>query len=186
MSNAMAIMANRNKIVYFSIFSIAIDMMYYQYSFVFATAVITFFFVCLPGVLSVTSGHLRFYRFIIPAFNLTFFTAKLSTCWTIFYSGGNNIKTIDAFLAHPCRAIFMRRRSAYFRAKFLFNAMMFFTYKFSSAGLTFINNRLFFFIYSSAFGTTGFISGAMTKRNSKYLFTNRTLFSYFFHKGILT
>lgn len=185
MTDTMAIVTNWNEITYFSVFTIAVHMVYHQNSFIWIAAIIALFLVSFPSVLSVRTWFLRANRIPVPLSNLTPSTAKNSPCTVGFDPRRDNLKSIRALDTHPLNSTSSRSEGTLSRAKPLWLAMILFINKFEIAKLAEVINRFLSPKNASAFVTAGQVPIPMRVWNRILYRTYRTGFINFFHKRIV-
>lgn len=181
MSYAMTVMTNWNEIFYFAIFSVAINMMNYKYSFISYSTIIALLFIYFPSITLITSRHLFFNRFFIPTINSTFIRTKFSFFKKIFWAIKRNI----AIYTQQCFPRFVGYFRTFFRTMILFFSSRFFAYKFLFTNFTNIFHGFFKTVNSTAFVSTCFVSMLITKWYRECFIADRTYFFNNFHKGIL-
>ncbi len=182
MTNTMAIMTNWDQIVYFTILSITIYVMYHKYTCIEYSAVIAFLLICFPSIYLVTSRHLCIKRIFIQFLNFTFLTTKLSffsQTWNyikrFITNNAIHIGSISIACMSTCGRTIFRNRSL--RNKFFFARCTFFR--------NFIRKCFSFTEDTTASITTSIISRFMTKRNNELFCANGTSFFNLFHSLIL-
>lgn len=184
MSNTMTIMTKGNEVVEFSVFSISINMMYHKYSAVIKSAIIAFFFIKPPSILSVCSRFLSFHRLFIPVSKSTRIFTKFTV--SLFSFIFRNLKFFSTFYTLFLDRFFSRFQGAQCRTKILGSSWSFFRNKFNSTFLTNVFNNWFRSINSPTFVTTCSKSVRMTFIYIKDLIADRTGFINFRHAWSLT
>ncbi len=186
MSNAMAIVTNWNEIGYFSIFSIPINMMYNNYSFIFISAVMAFHFINFNSISPITVCTLIFHGIFIPIFQSAFVRAKFTPRFILRNPVRSGIKLFLAFNTIKNLSIFFRLGTTKSAAKSLRFSRRFFRNKNCIAYFTTVFNYFLSSKNSTTSISTGCIPRRMTFVYGKNFTTNWTNFINCFHEGILT
>ncbi len=158
MTNTMAVMANWHKILYFSIFSIAINMVNYKDASIKIAAVMAFSFICFPCIFLIASRHLRCKRFFIPVFKPTNIITIFATIGIITSAPFGNIKGITTIKTIYNLAFFTGLLATFSRTKLLFQSVRFFCHKFNFTLTTCIMDwriRFSFKLFQSKMVTMG-------------------------------
>jgi len=185
MTNAVAIVADRNKIFYFPVFSISINMVDYEDSLIYKPAIIAFLFVCLPGILLIRTGLLSCYGILIPIFYLTYARTKSSSRCVFYDSGRRYFKFFSTLFAGSGETLPIAFAGTQAAAKRLFNSVMLFGNKFQVAIFAFVFNRRLFSINPSTNISTCDISMSVTSFNNERMIAYRTQFFSNFHEEII-
>ena len=180
----MTVMTDRDKIRQFTVLPITINMMNYQNAFINISAIVTFFFVNLPSIDAITSGHLPGNRFSIPIYD----PASSRTENTPLFVDCNifrNTKFIFTFFAKSDFFTTPTSQSTSNRTESLGRFWMFFRDKFFLAKIANIINNRFCAKNAPTFSSTGIISVLMAFWDTKYRTANRTFFFNLFHEAII-
>lgn len=185
MTDAMAIMTNRDKVVYTAVFPISVNMMNHNNSFISYPAVIAFLFKNFPSIFPIATRHLFVKGLNIPMINSASLGAIRPTA-----SLSQSIWSNNKFRAarQTCSLNLFRSglRAAYTRTKVLWFSGMLFGDKFFSTMNAYIGNDGFSSKNSTAFMPTCCMPIFMTFIYNKFNKANRTFFGYFIHKDILS
>lgn len=185
MTKAMTIMTNWNKILQRSIFSISINMMNYQKSFVKISTIITFLFKNSPCISSVRVWHLSVYRISIPFRKLTNTRTKDTSSFYL-KSIWSDTKRFVAFYADSLYLYCFRFKRTGSGTKSLRFCGGLFRNELRFTELASIFNYFLSSVNPPTLIAASNVSFLMAKRNCKILRADRTNFINLFHKDIVS